>query len=72
MKYTNYTTITDLAADLAETMGLDSYDVVVSIRCHRSLFGRFEDIDADEQEAIARAVWADVTAGAEYPWTRVD
>ena len=72
MKYTRYTTITDLAADLAEVMGLDCADVRASISTHRSLFGRYEDIDADVKESIARAVWADVTAGAEYPWTRVD
>ena len=69
---TRYTTITDLAADLAETMGLDCADVLTAISANRSLFGRYEDIDAHVKESIAQAVWADVTAGAEYPWTRVD
>ena len=65
---TCYTTITDLAADLAETMGLDCADVLTAISANRSLFGRYEDIDAHDQDAISRAVWADVTANAEYPW----
>lgn len=65
---TRYATITDLAADLAETMGLDCADVLTAISANRSLFGRYEDIDAHDQDAISRAVWADVTANAEYPW----
>ncbi len=63
------TTITSLAADLADSMGLDPSDVVAAIRTHRHLFSRYEDISTEELEALSRAVWADVTHGAEWVWS---
>jgi hypothetical protein len=62
-------TINTFAADLSETMGLNPSDVIDAIRTHRHLFSRYEDMSTEELEALSRAVWADVTHGAEWVWS---
>ena len=66
-----YTTLRDLSAALAEQIGLDREDVARAISNHRLLFCRYEDLHPQGEEfaALARAVWADLTQGAEYPFS---
>jgi hypothetical protein len=54
-----FTTIDDLAALLGDVLlGLDDSERIrEAIRANRALFGRYEDIDADMLDTLARAVW---------------
>lgn len=62
------TTIRDLASEMADEMGLERAQVEAAIAAHRT--ERIEDHEAgsEARDTLARAVWADVTNGAEWPW----
>ncbi|HEY5658343.1 MAG TPA: hypothetical protein VIY27_11205 [Myxococcota bacterium] len=62
-------TIADLTASLADELGLDDIEAAeAAVRANR--VGRYEDHrdGSPEREALSRAVWADVTGGAEWPF----
>jgi len=63
-----YTTINDLAAAMAEQLGLDTDATRDAIRGRRAEFARFEDVTGEAFDALARGVWADVTDGAAWPF----
>lgn len=63
-----HTTNHDLAAYMADTLGLECTETLRDA-CHAAReSSRYEDIDAREECRIARAVWAACTDGAEWPF----
>jgi hypothetical protein len=61
-----FTTITDLAAHLADAMDLDREQVSDAIGNNHYLFGNYGPIPAAELAALSAAVWTSVTGHA-YP-----
>ncbi|ODS54690.1 MAG: hypothetical protein ABS36_11025 [Acidobacteria bacterium SCN 69-37] len=56
---TRFTTITDLAAHIADTTQIDVDAVRASLDSRRGLWGRYEDIDEAQLDVITIAVLAD-------------
>ena len=69
----NFTTITELQDELADSMDLDPEAVRNALRANRDLWGRYEDITGEQYAAISRAVYEQVT-GEDYPadWAQAD
>lgn len=67
------TTITDLAAHLADAMDLEREQVEDAIRENHRLFSEYGHIPAAELAALSAAVWTSVT-GLDYPtdWAQQD
>lgn len=61
-----FTTITDLAAELAEGLDLDRTAVADAIGENHHTFTNFGRIPAAELAALSAAVWTHIT-GLEYP-----
>jgi len=69
----NFTTITELQDELADSMDLDPEAVRNALRANRDLWGRYEEITPAQYAAISRAVYEQVT-GEDYPaeWAQAD
>lgn len=66
---TTTATISDLTTAIAETLGLDDLAAVeTAIREHRTAPYEAHAEGTPAREALERAVWADVTDGAEWPF----
>ncbi len=62
-----YTTIHDLASDIAEQLGLDYRNVIATLSDNRSEFGRYEDITEIKFEDLCWMVWDALEPDTEYP-----
>lgn len=66
------TTITDLIATVTEDLGLPEHytdeQIADAVRRHREEPYEAHSEGSEALEALERAVWADLTNGAEYPW----
>ena len=63
----HYSTIVELAADIADRMQMDSGNVRCSLEAHRQSWARYEDLTEDDVDDLCRVVWADLI-GDGYPW----
>ena len=70
MRYA-YSTITDLARDMADRLGLEVDAVTASLGEHRELWS-LGGMPMRDLIATEHAVWADCTDGAEWPWSAED
>jgi hypothetical protein len=64
----SFSTITDLAREIAERLDCTTDDARESLGRNRESFARYEDITDDDVDRLCRVVWNDLRPGDEYPW----